>query len=163
MGAGEVGFHLARTLSTDGHDVIVIESDPTQKERVEEEIDAAVVLGNGAEVPILQRAGVDKCDLFMAVSSHDEANLAASALAKHLGARRSVVRVGIAEDVTTHRRHYETVFGADQLLSTQLLSTTRILNHILGHDQTAGRHVDFVERLAGQERSFAEVDLAQLH
>ncbi|MEO1370615.1 MAG: NAD-binding protein, partial [Acidobacteriota bacterium] len=99
--------------------------------------DAAVVLGNGAEVPVLQRAGVDRCDLFMAVSSHDEANLAASALAKHLGARRSVVRVGIAADVTTHRRHYETVFGADQLLSTQLLSTTRILNHILGHNTLA--------------------------
>lgn len=137
MGAGEVGFHLARTLSHDGHDVIVIETDPARGERVEEEIDAAVVLGNGAEVPVLQRAGVEKCDLFMAVSSCDEANLAASALAKHLGAQRSVVRVGITEDVTTHRRLYETVFGIDQLFSTQLLSTTRILNHILGHNTLA--------------------------
>lgn len=137
MGAGEVGFHLARTLSREGHEVIVIETDPGKRERVEEEIDAAVVLGNGAEVPVLRRAQVAACDLFMAVSSSDEANLAASALARHLGARRSVVRVGITEDVTTHRRHYEKVFGADLLLSTQLLSTTRILNHVLGHNTLA--------------------------
>ena len=137
MGAGEVGFHLARTLSLGGHEVVIIETDPGRRERVEEEIDAAVVLGNGAEVPVLRRAQVAACDLFMAVSSSDEANLAASALAKHLGARRSVVRVGIAEDVTTFRRHYEQVFGADLLLSTQLLSTTRILNHILGHNTLA--------------------------
>ncbi len=134
MGAGEVGFHLARTLSQEGHSVVVIERDPVQRDRVEEALDAAVVLGNGAHVPVLEAAEVGNCDLFMAVSSSDEANLAASLLAKHLGARRTVVRVGVVEDVTTHRRLYEETFAADLLLSTQLLATTRILNHILGHN-----------------------------
>ncbi|MEM1203498.1 MAG: Trk system potassium transporter TrkA [Acidobacteriota bacterium] len=137
MGAGEVGFHLARTLSQQGHSVVVIESDPGKRDRVEEEMDVAVVIGNGAHVPVLEAAKVDDCDLFMAVSSSDEANLAASVLAKRLGAKRSVVRVGVSEDVTTHRRIYEEVFSADLLLSTQLLSTTRILNHILGHNTLA--------------------------
>jgi trk system potassium uptake protein TrkA len=134
MGAGEVGFHLASTLSQEGHSVVVIERDPAKRERVEEALDAAVVLGNGAHVPVLEAAKVDKCDLFMAVSSSDEANLAASLLAKRLGARRTVVRVGVVDDVTTHRRLYEETFAADLLLSTQLLATTRILNHILGHN-----------------------------
>ena len=43
----------------------------------------------------------------------------------------------MAEDITVHRRIYEDVFGADLLLSTQLLATTRILNHILGHNTLA--------------------------
>lgn len=137
MGAGEVGFHLARTLSQEGHSVLVIETDPERCGRVEEELDVIVVQGNGAHLPVLERAKVRNCDLFMAVSSSDEANLAASVLAKRLGAKRSVVRVGIAEDVTTHRRVYEDVFSVDLLLSTQLLSTTRILNHILGHNTLA--------------------------
>lgn len=136
MGAGEVGFHLARTLSQEGHDVVVVELSPEKKERVEE-LDVAAVIGSGAHVPVLQQARVDKADLFMAVSSNDEANLTAAVLAKRLGARRSVVRVGISEDVTTHRRIYEEVFGADLLLSTQLLATNKILNNILGHNTLA--------------------------
>lgn len=136
MGAGEVGFHLARTLSSSGHDVAVIDIDDSKRERVEG-LDVAFVLGNGALVPTLEAAAVDDCELFLAVSSVDEANLAASILAKRLGARRSVVRVGVAEDVTTYRRIYEDVFGADLLLSTQLLATTRILNHLLGHNTLA--------------------------
>ncbi len=137
MGAGEVGFHLARTLSREGHSVMVIDLDPSLRERVEDAMDVGMVLGNGTHVPVLEAAKVRNCDLFMAVSSSDEANLAASVLAKSLGAKRSVVRVGIADDVTTHRRTYEKVFSADLLLSTQLLSTTRILNHLLGHSTLA--------------------------
>ena len=101
---------------------------------MQDELDASVVLGNGAHVPVLEAAGVDQADLFMAVSSSDEANLAASGLAKRLGARRTVVRVGVAEDVTVHRRTYEQVFGVDLLLSTQLMAATRILNPILGRN-----------------------------
>ena len=134
MGAGEVGFHLARQLSQAGHSLVVIELDPDKRDRVEESLDAAVVLGNGAHVPVLKAAKVERCDLFMAVSSSDEANLAAAVLAKRLGARRTVVRVNVAEDVTVYRRLYEEVFAADLLLSTQLLATTRILNSLLGHN-----------------------------
>ena len=136
MGAGEVGFHMARELSREGHDVVVIERDPGQRERVEE-LDVAMVTGNGAHLPVLEAAQVGSADLFMAVSSNDEANLAASLLARRLGAERSVVRVGETKDVTINRRTYEEAFRTDLLLSTQLLATTRILNHILGHNTVA--------------------------
>ncbi len=137
MGAGEVGFYLARELSQEGHKVVVIECDPVQKARVEDALDVSVVLGNGAHVPVLEAAKVQNSDLFMAVSSSDEANLAASVLAKRMGAHRTAVRVGVAEDVTVHRRFYEEVFAVDLLLSTQLLATTRILNYVLGHNTLA--------------------------
>jgi len=42
MGAGEVGFHLANTLSQEGHSVVVIERDPVKRERVEEALDGLV-------------------------------------------------------------------------------------------------------------------------
>jgi trk system potassium uptake protein TrkA len=131
VGGGQVGLHLARTLSSEGHGVIVIDEDES-KAKVVEELDVGFVLGNGAELRILERAQVEECDLFMAVTSSDEANLAASLLAKRLGAQRTVVRVNTYEDVTTYRRTYEEVFRADLLLSTQLLATTRILNQLLG-------------------------------
>ncbi len=137
MGAGEVGYHLARSLSQQGDDVSVIEIDPQKRERIEDELDVLAVEGNGAHPSVLEAAGVADCNLFMAVSSADEANLAAAHVAKHLGAARTVVRVGIAEEAITHRRLYEEVFGVDLLLSTQLLTTTRVLNRIRGHNTVA--------------------------
>lgn len=137
MGAGQVGFHLARSLSQEGHRVTVIEVDAERRARIDEELDVLVVAGNGAHVPVLEQAQVDRADLFLAVSSSAEANLAAARLARHLGARRSVVRVAAAEGVVGHRRIYEEVFGVDLILSTQLLTTSRILNLIRGHTTTA--------------------------
>ncbi len=152
MGAGEVGFYLAQTLSQQGHDVAVIELDPAREARVEEELDVMVVPGSGAHPHVLQAAGVAECELFMAVSSSDDANLSAAALAKHFGADRAVVRLGVAEEVITYRRDLEEVFSVDLLLSTQLLTTTRVLNEILGHNTVA------VEYLAG-----GQVQLRKLH
>jgi len=134
MGAGTVGFYLAQTLSRQGHELVLIESDSERAAEVEDEIDATVVHGSGSHIAVLEEAGVAACDLFMAVSSHDEVNLAASLLAKHLGAPRTVTRVGIADEVTTHHTTYEKLFLTDMLMSTQLLASTRILNYILGHN-----------------------------
>ena len=137
MGAGEVGFHLARTLSRQGHEVTVIERNPVKYEWIGDELDVLAVLGNGAHPPVLKAAGADTCNLFMAVSSSDEANLAAATIAKHLGAARAVVRVGDAQEVISDRRLFQEIFGVDLLLSTQLLTTTRILNRIRGHSTVA--------------------------
>lgn len=133
MGAGEVGFHLARTLS-DGHAVTVIDASESKQQPVEEQLDARFVLGNGSHLKTLEAANVADCELFVAASSSDEANLAASLLAKELGASRTVVRMASSEDLTRYGRTYERAFRADLLLSTELLATTRILNQVLGYN-----------------------------
>jgi trk system potassium uptake protein TrkA len=154
MGAGEVGSHLARLLSQQGENVTVIELDPVRRLRIEEELDVSAVAGNGAHPPVLEAAGAEACELFMAVSSSDEANLVAAKIAKHMGAARTVVRVGVAEEVITERRLLEEVFGVDLLLSTQLLTTTRVLNQIRGHNTVA------VEYLAGGRVQLRKIHLA---
>jgi len=143
MGAGEVGCYLARTLSAEGHQVTLIDSDPKKQQLVEDQLDVGFILGNGTHLPTLQAAEVDQCELFVAASSSDEANLAASLLAKRVGVPRTVVRVATWEGVTKYGRTYESAFEADLLLSTQLLTTTRILNCVLGYNTLE------VEYLAG--------------
>ncbi len=143
MGAGEVGRYLARSLSADGHRVALIDDDPSKRRLVEDELDVAYLLGSGTHIPTLEAAEVGKCDLFVAASSSDEANLAASLLAKSVGAKRTAVRVQTSEDITRFRHIYEKTFRADLLLSTQLLTTTRVLNHVLGYNTLE------VEYLAG--------------
>jgi len=134
MGAGEVGLFLARGLSAAGNAVTLIDIDPAKGEVVEERIDARFVLGNGSQLPTLVSAAVAECDLFIAVSASDESNLAASLLAKTMGVERTVVRVRASEDITRFGRVYERTFQADLLLSTQLLTTTLILNRVLGYN-----------------------------
>ena len=134
MGAGEVGLHIARNLSAAGHTVTLLDSDPEKGQLVEDQLDVGFVLGNGSHVPTLEAAEVGDCDLFVAASSSDEANLAASLLAKRIGAPRTVVRVKTSEDVTRYGGLYERTFQVDLLLSTQLLTTTRVLNHVLGYN-----------------------------
>ncbi len=143
MGAGEVGCHLARTLSAEGHRVTLIDNNPNKRRLVEDQLDVGFVLGNGSHMPTLEAADVASCELFVAASSQDEANLAASLLAKRVGARKTVVRVSKSEDVTRYSQIYESAFEADLLLSTQLLTTTRILNSVLGYNTLE------VEYLAG--------------
>ncbi len=134
MGAGEVGRFLARGLSSEGHAVTVVDHDHHKQAAIEDQLDVGFVLGSGSHVPTLEAAGVANCDLFIAASSSDDANLAASLLAKTVGAPRTVVRVKTFADVTQFGRTYERAFRADLLLSTQLLTTTRILNHVLGYN-----------------------------
>ena len=64
MGAGEVGLYLARSLSSDGHAVTLVDTDPKKRQLVEDQLDVGFVLGNGSHVPTLEAAGVAECDLF---------------------------------------------------------------------------------------------------
>ncbi|MFK7897872.1 MAG: Trk system potassium transporter TrkA [Myxococcota bacterium] len=155
MGAGEVGRYLARSLSADGHSITLIDSDLEKQRLVDEQLDVGFVLGNGSHVPTLQAAGVEECDLFVAASSYDEANLAGSLLAKQLGAKRTVVRLATSEDVTRYRKIYEQSFQADLLLSTQLLTTTRVLNYVLGHNTLE------IEYVAGGELQLRRISVAE--
>ncbi len=134
MGAGELGFHLARSLDRRGADVVLIDNDPFRRTRIEEQLDVRFLMGSGTQVPILELAEVDRCELFIAASNSEESNLVAAALARDLGAKRSAVRLETTEDLTTYRAQYERLFAADLLLSPNVLATTQILNFVLGHN-----------------------------
>jgi trk system potassium uptake protein len=97
IGAGAVGFHLARRLSEENEDVVVIEADPERARMVESHLDVMTVVGNGASLPVLERAGVDRANLLMAVTSKDEVNLISCLAASRVGVRFKVARVSDPE------------------------------------------------------------------
>src|SRR5690606_29931375 len=92
VGAGEVGTHLSDMLSLSYHDVTVIERDEQLSQSLNETIDARVIRDNGSSARALLKAGVDKCDFFMAMTSSDEVNLVSASVAKALGARKTFAR-----------------------------------------------------------------------
>lgn len=92
IGAGEVGFHIAKRLVQEGHDVTIIEENAAVKERVEKDLDVLVIQGQGASPTALQEAGVAKTDLLVAVTDADEVNLVAAFLAKEHGVGTTIAR-----------------------------------------------------------------------
>lgn len=97
IGAGAVGYHLARRLSEEHQDVVVIESDPQRAQMLEEQLDVLTVVGNGASLPVLERAKIDKTDLLLAVTSKDEVNLVSCLAASRMNVRFKVARVSDPE------------------------------------------------------------------
>ena len=95
IGAGEVGFTVARNLSEDGHDIVLVEADPERAEKAESELDVMVVRGNGARPNILEKAGIGKgggVEMLIACSSRDEVNILACWIAKRMGVARVISR-----------------------------------------------------------------------
>lgn len=93
IGVGEVGFDLARILSQENHDIVVIESDQEKCVRASEQLDVSVVNANGASGEVLVAAGVKEADIVVAASDIDEVNIMASMLTRQLSSARTVARV----------------------------------------------------------------------
>ena len=74
-GDGKVGSMLTRQLSSEGHDITVIDSNAKVLEATVERFDVIAVHGNCASMDILQQAGVKDADLLIAATSEDEVNL----------------------------------------------------------------------------------------
>jgi trk system potassium uptake protein TrkA len=93
VGAGAVGSFLAEKFSYEGHDVVVVESDPIRAAEAQGEIDCLVINGNGASAETLKQAGLGDADLLIAVSSSDAVNVLACAAGTKLNIPRKVARV----------------------------------------------------------------------
>src|SRR5689334_8519804 len=81
-GAGKVGWNLARELLEKGHEVTCIEQDRRRYLTVEQELEHAVQYGDATELWVLERAGIQRADLVVAVTGDDEDNLLICQVAK---------------------------------------------------------------------------------
>lgn len=92
-GNGKVGYALAQYLSKDGHDITILDTSQQALLKASETLDVMCVRGNGANVKVLIEAGVEKCDVIIAVTGNDELNMVCCLAAKQLGARYSIARI----------------------------------------------------------------------
>lgn len=97
VGAGEVGFHLAKILSQEHHDIVVIDSDEERVGRLNENLDVMAVEGSGISPNLLSQSGAQNADLLVAVSPYDEINMLACQIANKLGTKRTIARVSNPE------------------------------------------------------------------
>ena len=82
VGCGRVGSELAKLLSGEGNDVVILDKDEKNFARLGETFNGVTVKGNGVSPKILQDAGIEKADVFCAFTNSDSANIMASQVAK---------------------------------------------------------------------------------
>ena len=93
LGAGKVGSFVIKDLSSEGHDIVVIDKNKEVLEELLATNDVMGLVGDGRDVEALVEAGARDCDLFIAISQSDDVNLIASTFAKNLGAKNIIIRL----------------------------------------------------------------------
>ena len=92
IGAGEVGFDVARMLSEEQHDVFVVDNDADVLHRVRRKLDVMTVQGSGTAAGVLEEAQIQRADMVIAVTAVDEVNLVACMMADRLGVPTTIAR-----------------------------------------------------------------------
>ena len=140
-GAGEMGSHLARMLSGNGHDITVIDSDQKLLSEVGSLADVITVEGDSTVFAVLRQAAVRKCDLFIAVNHEENANIVSAMLAKKLGAKKSIARIDNNEYLEPNNKEMFIDMGIDYLFYPEKVAAREVIN-LLGHTSTT-EYVDF--------------------
>ncbi|MBI3977715.1 MAG: TrkA family potassium uptake protein [Chloroflexi bacterium] len=121
MGCGRVGARLASLLDGEGHEVIVLDVDPYAFRRLPAEFRGQAMVGNGIDVDVLRRAGIEQCEAFVACTQGDNRNVMAAQIAKHIfRVPRVVTRIYDPIREQTYRdlglhTFCPTTFGADMM------------------------------------------------
>ena len=140
-GAGEMGSHLARMLSGNGHEITIVDSDPKALAEVASLADVISVEGDSTTFAVLRRAAVRKCDLFIAVNHEENANIVSATLAKRLGAKKSIARIDNNEYLEPDNKEMFIDMGIDYLFYPEKVAAREVIN-LLGHTSTT-EYVDF--------------------
>lgn len=125
-GAGEVGFHLAKLLSFESQEITLIDN---RKERVsyaENHLDIRAIKGDATTIRDLRDARVNQADLVIAVTASETTNITVCALAKQLGAKRTVARISNTEFIENRTELAFYKFGIDELISPESLAAEEI-------------------------------------
>jgi trk system potassium uptake protein TrkA len=84
MGCGRVGARLANQLVDAGHEVLVLDTNPTAFDRLGPDFAGQTMIGNGIDLEVLLKAGIERADAFAAVTQGDNRNIMAAQIAKHV-------------------------------------------------------------------------------
>ncbi len=126
-GAGEVGSHLGKLLSREEQDIVMIDNDREKLDRLDANYNLMTCVGSPTSFRTLSNAGVDtSCDLFIAVTPYENTNITSCAIAKSLGARKTVARIDNYEFRNTAHRPFFASIGVDPLIYPEYLAAQEI-------------------------------------
>ncbi len=126
-GDGEVGFHLAKMLHDEKHDITIVDPHEDLLKMLEAHTDILTITGNSTSVSVLNRAKVGKADLFISVLHNEETNLIACMLSKKLGAKRTIARIDNTEYLIPSTKDLFKQQGVDELVCPESIAADEIV------------------------------------
>ncbi|MBN2489520.1 MAG: Trk system potassium transporter TrkA, partial [Planctomycetes bacterium] len=130
IGAGAVGFNIAETLSGEGHQVTVIESDHEPHRRLQERLNVLAILGNGASTEVLESAAVQSQDIFIAVTNSDEVNLISCLMASKYRVPTVIARLKSPEYSTRQAKIRKEELGIHRIINPDEVLARDIRNMV---------------------------------
>ncbi len=125
-GAGEVGFHLAKLLSNEMNDIVIMDTDKDKLTVIENSLDVMAYRGDITSFKALREVGVDEADMFISVTHLQNTNLTSASIAKDLGASRTLARISNPEFLYKENQIWVQGMGIDALISPEKLAADEI-------------------------------------
>lgn len=126
-GAGAVGKHLSRLLSTENHDCVLIDDDEERLGGIDSTYDIMAVCASPTSIKTLKDAGVGSADLFVGVTRYESRNINACMLAHALGAKKTVARIDNYEYLHPQNQPFFRDHGIDSLVYPEVLAARDII------------------------------------
>lgn len=125
-GAGDVGFHLAKLLAFESHDITIIDMDDDKLQYIANHLDVQTTRGNSMSFKTLEEAQINKVDLLISVTESEATNISTSIIGKNLGAKRTIARVSNTEFL--HKKEILDLkdIGIDEIISPESLAAKEI-------------------------------------
>ncbi len=125
-GAGEVGFHLAKLLSYESQDIILIDNVKENLSYAEAHLDIRVLKGDCTSISVLKEAHIESADMLIGVTSSETTNITACFIAKQMGAKKTIARISNTEWIKNKEEIGFSRFGIDELISPESLASAEI-------------------------------------
>lgn len=132
-GAGEVGSHLAKMLSNEDQDIILLDSNQEQLDLLDSNYNLMTYNGSTSSFQAMKDVGISSADLYVAVTPYESRNITSCAIAKKLGAKKTVARIDNYEFLLPKNTQTLKELGVDQLIYPELLAAEEI-NLSLSHN-----------------------------
>lgn len=134
-GAGEVGTHLAKMLSNEEQDIILVDSDQERLDLIDSNYNLMTYNGSISSISTMRNVGVEDADLYVAVTPFETRNISTCAIAKRLGAQRTVARIDNYEFMEPANRKLLSQIGVDNLIYPEHLAAQELIT-ALEHNWT---------------------------
>lgn len=126
-GIGATGMHLAKMLSGEDHDLVLIDPEADKLRQAESHLDLLTLKGSSSYMSILREAGVKKADLLIAVTNNDDVNILTCILAKKLGVKTVVARINDPEYFDSIEEAIYENLGIDRLIYPDRIAAGEIV------------------------------------
>ncbi|MBR3906678.1 MAG: Trk system potassium transporter TrkA [Bacteroidaceae bacterium] len=130
VGAGAVGTHLAKMLSEENENVVLLDESPEKLGKMEALFDLQTVVGDPTKISSLKSADAEHADLFVAVTPDESRNITACIIAHYLGAKKTVARIDNYEYLMPKHKEYFSSLGVDSLIYPEQLAAEEIATNI---------------------------------